>query len=91
MAPYVLVDMPSAQVAILRRNPYYWKVDAEGNQLPYIDEIRADSVTTVDMLPMKIMGGEVDLARQAVSITEISLYKENEQKGGYRVIPLKFH
>jgi len=91
LAPYVLVDMPSAQVAILRRNPYYWKVDAEGNQLPYIDEIRADSVTTVDMLPMKIMGGEVDLARQAVSITEISLYKENEQKGGYRVIPLKFH
>ncbi|MBM7582480.1 peptide/nickel transport system substrate-binding protein [Caldicoprobacter guelmensis] len=91
LAPYMLVDMPSAQVAILRRNPYYWKVDAAGNQLPYIDEIRADTVTTVDMLPMKIMGGEVDLARQAVSITEVALYKENEKKGGYRVIPLKFH
>ncbi len=91
LAPYVLVDMPSPQVAILERNPYYWKVDAAGNQLPYIDTIRADTVTTVDMLPMKILGGEVDFARQAVSITEIPLYKENEEQGGYRVELLKFH
>ena len=25
----------------LARNPYYWKVDSEGNQLPYIDEVTA--------------------------------------------------
>jgi len=91
LSAYVLVDMPSAQVAILKRNPYYFKVDAEGNQLPYIDEIRADTVTSVDMLPMKIMGGEVDLGRQAVSIKEIALYKENEAKGGYLVKLLKHH
>ena len=24
---------------VLKRNPYYWKVDTEGNQLPYIDYI----------------------------------------------------
>lgn len=91
LSAYVLVDMPSAQVAILKRNPYYFKVDAEGNQLPYIDEIRADTVTSVDMLPMKIMGGEVDLARQAVSVKEVAMYKENEAKGGYLVKLLKLH
>jgi peptide/nickel transport system substrate-binding protein len=91
LSAYVLEEMPSAQVAILRRNPYYFKVDAKGQQLPYIDELRADTVTSVDMLPMKIMGGEVDLARQAVSINEVALYKENEAKGGYAVKLLKFH
>jgi ABC-type transport system substrate-binding protein len=25
---------------IMRRNPYYWKVDEAGNQLPYMDEIQ---------------------------------------------------
>jgi peptide/nickel transport system substrate-binding protein len=25
--------------AVWTRNPYYWKVDAEGNQLPYIDKV----------------------------------------------------
>lgn len=28
-----------SEVCILERNPYYWKVDAEGNQLPYFDSI----------------------------------------------------
>ena len=26
-------------IVILRRNPYYWKVDEAGNQLPYLDEV----------------------------------------------------
>ena len=43
------------------------------------------------MLPMKIIGGEVDIARQAIAITEVSLYKENEAKGGYKVKLLIFH
>ena len=28
-----------SELCILERNPYYWKVDAEGNQLPYFDNI----------------------------------------------------
>jgi peptide/nickel transport system substrate-binding protein len=31
---------------VLARNPYYWKVDTEGNQLPYIDSI--DTVLQTD-------------------------------------------
>ena len=33
---YVLVSRTSTRSS-LRRNPYYLKVDPEGNQLPYID------------------------------------------------------
>ncbi|MCR5154835.1 MAG: hypothetical protein K6B75_08330 [Lachnospiraceae bacterium] len=29
----------SSEVCILVRNPYYWKVDAKGNQLPYFDNL----------------------------------------------------
>ncbi len=91
LTAWVLKEMPNPQVAILERNPYYWKLDASGNQLPYIDKIRAEAVARVDMVPMKIIGGEVDLARQAISINEVPLYKENEKKGGYRTILLKMH
>lgn len=91
LSAYVLEEMPSAQVAILRRNPYYWKVDTAGNQLPYIDEIRAGTVTSADMLPMEIMGGKVDFSRYAISIKELALYKENETKGNYSTKILKFH
>lgn len=39
----------------LERNPYYWKVDAEGNQLPYIDGIRVHKASNVTTVNSKIM------------------------------------
>ena len=41
------------------RNPYYWKIDTAGNQLPYIDEHIAVFVEDVEVLVLKeIAGGD---------------------------------
>lgn len=37
--PWLVVEPPPARPVVLERNPYYWKVDPEGNQLPYIDRM----------------------------------------------------
>ena len=37
--PWIVVAPPPARPAVLERNPYYWKVDPAGNQLPYIDRM----------------------------------------------------
>ncbi len=42
------------------RNPYYWKVDAAGNQLPYIDKIVYVTVSNVDQQLMLLLDGTVD-------------------------------
>jgi peptide/nickel transport system substrate-binding protein len=39
MGPWVPVEYKTDELLIMRRNPYFWKVDEEGNQLPYIDEV----------------------------------------------------
>ena len=39
MGPWVAVDYKIDEFMVHRRNPYYWKVDSEGNQLPYLDEV----------------------------------------------------
>jgi peptide/nickel transport system substrate-binding protein len=39
MGPWVPVRYEVDQLMILRRNPYYWKVDEAGKQLPYLDEV----------------------------------------------------
>ncbi len=31
-----------ARTLLLKRNPYYWKKDAAGKQLPYLDAVRLD-------------------------------------------------
>jgi peptide/nickel transport system substrate-binding protein len=38
MGPWVAVEYITDELVIMRRNPYYWKVDEAGKQLPYIDE-----------------------------------------------------
>jgi len=38
MGPWAAVEYKTDELLVMRRNPYYWKVDENGNQLPYIDE-----------------------------------------------------
>jgi len=40
MGPWVITEYEDNVLMIMRRNPYYWKVDEAGNQLPYFDEIQ---------------------------------------------------
>lgn len=40
MGPWVITEYRTDELMIMRRNPYYWKVDEAGNQLPYLDEIQ---------------------------------------------------
>jgi peptide/nickel transport system substrate-binding protein len=37
--PFVLESISAEDRAILKKNPTYWGKDADGNQLPYLDEI----------------------------------------------------
>jgi len=40
MGPWVITEYKTDELMIMRRNPYYWKVDENGNQLPYFDEVQ---------------------------------------------------
>jgi peptide/nickel transport system substrate-binding protein len=40
MGAWTVVEHRPDDVVVLRRNPYYWKVDEAGNQLPYLDEMQ---------------------------------------------------
>ncbi len=40
LGPWVITEYKTDELMIMRRNPYYWKVDEAGNQLPYMDEVQ---------------------------------------------------
>ncbi|MEK1853948.1 MAG: ABC transporter substrate-binding protein [Phyllobacterium sp.] len=48
MGAWVPVEYRSDDIIVLRRNPYYWKVDEAGNQLPYINELHYKLSTWAD-------------------------------------------
>ncbi len=68
------------------RNPYYYKVDAQGNQLPYIDTLRFDYVAASENHKVKLAQDEVDiLGQHIVTMADYPFYKENQEKGKYIV------
>jgi len=80
--PYVMVSSEGG-VMLWERNPYYQRVDAEGNQLPYIDYFESTYVEDPQLVQMKIISGDVDLERDRATIDNVALYKENEASGGF--------
>jgi len=68
------------------RNPYFWAVDTEGNQLPYIDKTTVDRLTDIEIMNANIVAGKYDWASRHNSVENINLYKENADAGGYRVL-----
>ena len=58
------------------RNPYYWKVDAAGQQLPYIDKIVGVTVANADQKLMLLLDGTVDF--DTVGMDAIPTIQESE-------------
>ncbi len=76
---------PSDPVFTAERNPYYWKVDTAGNQLPYIDRISWMLVPDREVRVMKYISGETSITHYETVEADYTLVMENREKGGYRV------
>lgn len=69
---------------IFERNPYYFAVDTEGNQLPYIDSVRAEIVPDNEVYAVNIMQGKYSYGK--VFADKIELMKANETQGNYNIL-----
>ena len=86
ITPWVLYNIDADGNKYFKRNPYYFVVDAAGNQLPYIDEQIGVIVTDAQTRILKLIAGELDAAGEnPLPVSDYTLYKENEEKGNYTV------
>jgi len=81
---HILVE-ETTEYKIFAANPYYFKVDTAGQQLPYVDEQYQSYAPEAQLIELKIISGEVDYKSQTLQIASIPLYKENMEKGNYSI------
>jgi peptide/nickel transport system substrate-binding protein len=86
MAAWIPVSRVSDPVFNLKRNPYYIGVDKEGNQLPYIDELRFTYFADQQALNLAAIAGDFDMQARHIQMTNYPVLKEQEKNGKYRVI-----
>ena len=85
MGAWVEVDYKPDNIVVLRRNPYYWKVDQKGNQLPYLNEMQYRLSTWGDRDVQTIAGsGDFSNLEQAENFVE-SLKKSADPKAPARL------
>ncbi len=61
LGPFMVAEYKAGSSVRLERNPYYWKKDAQGRRLPYIDAIHIDIQPNRDVEMLRFKRGELDL------------------------------
>ena len=88
LGSHILLKEPTTQRRVFVANPYYFKVDTAGNQLPYID-YHNERFLDKGLWPLEIMNGNVDQKAQNMPLNIYPVLKEDEKKGGYALqLPL---
>ncbi len=72
-------------IVVADRNPYYWKVDPEGHQLPYINQVILTNYEGADVRDAAIAAGEMNWVNTDLTFTNFPLYQENAEAGNYEV------
>jgi peptide/nickel transport system substrate-binding protein len=61
LGPFRLKEYVAGQKLVLERNPCYWKTDAKGNRLPYLNELVFLFVPSADAQVLRFQSGETDI------------------------------
>lgn len=78
---WMLDEWVEGEIYKLVRNPYYWKVDPEGNQLPYFDYATVEMVEDRQAVALGLVTGEFDLDAMWVGAQHLQLFTEAIEDG----------
>jgi len=81
MTGWMLTQYNKGQSSIWSRNPYYWCVDKDGNQLPYLDGITQTNIQDPQVMRLRINNGQVDYVHGGhtpLNLADVSTLKQGQ-------------
>lgn len=85
LGAWVLEDYVPGEKFVLVRNPYYWKVDQDGNQLPYFDRVEIREVEDRQSVALGNVSGEFDSDGMWVGVQHLQLFLSEQEKRKYDI------
>ena len=82
--PWVLKTRPPANRFVFERNPYYHRIDAWGQQLPYLDQVIMN-IADAKIIPLKTGSGETDLQARYLRFDNYTFLKQGEKRNAYKL------
>ena len=84
LQPWINTTKPPAELYSFKRNPYFHRVDQNGLQMPYINEVQVGIVSS-SLIPAKAGAGESDLQGHYLRLDNFTFLKEGEKRKDYKV------
>ena len=84
LQPWFNAVKPPSTRFIAERNPFYHRIDASGQQLPYADRVVL-SVVGGSLVPAKTSAGESDLQSRGLNFSDYTFLKAAEERSGFNV------
>lgn len=81
--PWMNTTPTPAERFVFKRNPYFHRVDAQGHQLPYVDQVVL-TVGTENLIPAKTAAGDSDLQARYLNFADYTILKEAEERANLR-------
>lgn len=85
LSAWVPVEWIRGQKVVYKRNPYYWKIDSAGNQLPYADRLLFSIIPESQMILLKFTNGEIDLFGENFEAEMVPAAKAEEKRGLFQL------
>jgi ABC-type dipeptide/oligopeptide/nickel transport system permease component/ABC-type transport system substrate-binding protein len=82
--PWIPVEFRTLPPYVFVRNPYYWAVDSEGNQLPYIDRVQFD-IRDRKMLAVGAANGQVSMQARHLGFDQYTEFMSRRREAGTKV------
>jgi peptide/nickel transport system substrate-binding protein len=67
------------------RNPYYWKVDPEKNQLPYVDKVIVNIIADKELLTTRLLSGDLDFSGHSTYLKNMELYSQTQNENRVKI------
>jgi len=84
LQPWVATTRPPSERFVFKRNPYYFRVDQTGQQLPYIDQVTI-TIASPKLIPAKVGSGDADLQARSLQFKNYTFLKRGEKRGNFKV------
>jgi peptide/nickel transport system substrate-binding protein len=82
LQPWFNTSPKNGQRYVLKRNPFYHRIDINGRQLPYLDRAELE-IASGGLIPAKVALGEATLQVRSLGFSDAPVLKKGEAAGGF--------
>jgi peptide/nickel transport system substrate-binding protein len=89
LGPFVLTEHVAGQRLVFVRNPHYWRVDEDGERLPYLDRLTMAIVPNQGVEAVRMAAGDIDLMSNGdIRTDDYAAFKRASDAGQLRLLDI---